>query len=52
MAEGHALSPRTDALDVIVELLDTMDGAHGPSGREFYDRLIARHHQLTSAAPV
>jgi signal transduction histidine kinase len=39
MAEGQALSPRTDALDVIVELLGAMDGAQGPSGREFYDRL-------------
>jgi signal transduction histidine kinase len=39
MAEGHALSRRTDALDVIVELLGAMDGAHGTSGREFYDRL-------------
>src|ERR671911_1349589 len=39
MADGPALSPRTDALDVIVELLGAMDGAHGPSGREFYDRL-------------
>ena len=39
MADGQALSPRTDALDVIVELLGAMDGAHGPSGREFYDRL-------------
>jgi signal transduction histidine kinase len=39
MADGRALSPRTDALDVIVELLGSVDGAHGPSGREFYDRL-------------
>ena len=39
MADGQALSPRTDALDVIVELLGAMDGAHGPSGRQFYDRL-------------
>jgi signal transduction histidine kinase len=39
MADGQALSPRTDALDVIVELLGAMDGAHGPSGRDFYDRL-------------
>jgi signal transduction histidine kinase len=39
MAEGQALSPRTDALDVIVELLGAMDGARGSSGREFYDRL-------------
>jgi len=39
MADGQALSPRTDALDVIVELLGAMDGAHGPSSRDFYDRL-------------
>jgi len=39
MADGQALSPRTDALDVIVELLGAMDGAQGPSGPEFYDRL-------------
>ena len=39
MADGQALSPRTDALDVIVELLGAMDEAHGPSSREFYDRL-------------
>src|SRR5215204_1416749 len=39
MADGQALSPRTDALDVIVELLGAMDGARGATGREFYDRL-------------
>jgi nitrate/nitrite-specific signal transduction histidine kinase len=39
MAEGHRLSPRTDALDVIVELLGAMDGAPGPEGEAFYDRL-------------
>jgi signal transduction histidine kinase len=38
MAEGQALSPRTDALDAIVELLGALDGS-GQSGREFYDRL-------------
>ncbi len=38
MAEGQALSPRTDALDVIVELLGALDGAT-QSGRQFYDRL-------------
>jgi signal transduction histidine kinase len=37
MAEGQA-PPRTDALDVIVELLGALDGA-AQSGREFYDRL-------------
>ena len=35
---AEALSPRTDALDVIVELLGALDGAT-QSGREFYDRL-------------
>ena len=40
MAEGQALSSRTDALDVIVELLGALDGEKGvASGREFYDRL-------------
>jgi signal transduction histidine kinase len=38
MAEGRALSQRTDALDVIVELLGALDGS-AQSGREFYDRL-------------
>jgi nitrate/nitrite-specific signal transduction histidine kinase len=35
---AEALSSRTDALDVIVELLGALDGA-AQSGREFYDRL-------------
>src|SRR3954463_11615695 len=35
---AEALSQRTDALDVIVELLGALDGA-GQTGREFYDRL-------------
>jgi len=39
MADGQSLSPRTDALDVIVELLGAMDGALGPEGQGFYDRL-------------
>ena len=34
----EAVSPRTDALDVIVGLLGALDGA-AQSGREFYDRL-------------
>ena len=38
MAEGQALSARTDALDVIVGLLGALDGST-QSGREFYDRL-------------
>jgi signal transduction histidine kinase len=42
MAEGQALSQRTDALDVIVELLGALDGASQSgrdSGRDFYNRL-------------
>ena len=39
MGDGHSVSPRTDALDVIVELLSAMDGAPGPQGQGFYDRL-------------
>jgi signal transduction histidine kinase len=35
---AEAPSPRTDALDVIVELLGALDGS-GQSGREFYNRL-------------
>jgi len=35
---AEALSQRTDALDVIVELLGALDGSL-QSGREFYDRL-------------
>ena len=35
---AEALSPRTDALDVIVELLGALDGA-SQSGRDFYNRL-------------
>ena len=35
---AEALSPRTDALDVIVELLGALDGS-SQSGRDFYDRL-------------
>src|SRR5215210_1140207 len=35
---AEALSPRTDALDVIVELLGALDGS-AQSGHQFYDRL-------------
>jgi signal transduction histidine kinase len=35
---AEALSQRTDALDVIVELLGALDGS-AQSGRQFYDRL-------------
>jgi signal transduction histidine kinase len=38
MAEGQALSARTDALDVIVGLLGALDGST-QSGRDFYNRL-------------
>jgi signal transduction histidine kinase len=38
MAEGQALSQRTDALDVIVGLLGALDGT-AQSGGQFYDRL-------------
>jgi signal transduction histidine kinase len=39
MAEGQAMSPRTDALDVIVELLGAVDKSPEQTGRAFYDRL-------------
>jgi signal transduction histidine kinase len=35
---AEALSPRTDALDVIVELLGALDGS-GQTGHDFYNRL-------------
>ena len=35
---ADAVSPRTGALDVIVELLGALDGS-GQSGRDFYNRL-------------
>jgi signal transduction histidine kinase len=43
MAESHSLSLRTDALDVIVELLSELDTspAPGPPGGGIYDRLCA-----------
>ena len=43
MAESHTLSLRTDALDVIVELLAELDTspAPGPPGGGIYDRLCA-----------
>jgi signal transduction histidine kinase len=40
MADGDTLSLRTDALDVIVELLGELDG-DPQSSREFYDRLCS-----------
>jgi len=39
MAERRPLAERTDALDVIVELIGAMDGGPGPDGHGFYDRL-------------
>jgi signal transduction histidine kinase len=47
MADTEALSPRTDALDVIVELLGAL-GGEAPSGREFYDRLCEACCRLAS----
>jgi signal transduction histidine kinase len=52
MAESGAGSPRTDALEVIVELLGTLDEAPGTSGRGFYDRLceaLCRTASMTRA---
>ncbi len=52
MAEGPVLSPRTDALDVIVELLGALDEAPGASGLDFYDRLceaLCRTASMTRA---
>jgi GAF domain-containing protein len=45
---AEALSPRTDALDVIVELLSGLDDDVLSSGREFYDRLCEALCRLTS----
>ena len=39
MADTEALSPRTDALHVIVELLGSLGGDARSGGREFYDRV-------------
>jgi signal transduction histidine kinase len=39
MADTEALSPRTDALHVIVELLGSLGGDAKSGGREFYDRV-------------
>ncbi len=52
MAEGRALSPRTDALEVIVELLGAFDGSPDPVGGGFYDRLceaLCRMASMTRA---
>ncbi len=48
MAEGHTLSPRTDALEVIVELLGAVDGSPDPVGGAFYDRLCEALCRMTS----
>jgi signal transduction histidine kinase len=45
MAPATAAQPRTDALDVFVELLSELDDA---SGRSFYDRLCEAVCRLTS----
>jgi signal transduction histidine kinase len=39
MADAEALSPRTDALHVIVELLGSLGGDAKSGGRQFYDRV-------------
>lgn len=52
MADGPVLSPRTDALEVIVELLGALDEAPGSSGLDFYDRLceaLCRMASMTRA---
>jgi signal transduction histidine kinase len=52
MAENGAPSPRTDALEVIVELLGALDDASSTSGRGFYDRLceaLCRTASMTRA---
>jgi signal transduction histidine kinase len=50
MADSEALSPRTDALEVIVELLGALD--EDPGGGGFYDRLceaLCRMASMTRA---
>jgi signal transduction histidine kinase len=52
MAESGAPSPRTDALEVIVELLGALSDASTTSGRDFYDRLceaLCRTASMTRA---
>ena len=52
MAESGAPSPRTDALEVIVELLGALGDASATSGRGFYDRLceaLCRTASMTRA---
>jgi signal transduction histidine kinase len=39
MEGSGAPTPRTDALEVIVEMLGVLDDASGTTGRDFYDRL-------------
>jgi signal transduction histidine kinase len=46
--EDVAVSPRTDALDVIVRLLSELDSYPHSSGREFYDRLCEAVCRLSS----
>src|SRR5919109_3270481 len=44
----QTVSPRTDALDVFVELLSGLDDQYQSSGRAFYDRLCEAVCRLTS----
>jgi signal transduction histidine kinase len=48
MAQSGVPTPRTDALEVIVELLGALDEASGTSGRDFYDRLCEALCRTTS----
>ena len=48
MERSGAPTPRTDALEVIVELLGALDQASGSSGRDFYDRLCEALCRTTS----
>ena len=48
MEQSEAPTPRTDALEVIVELLGALDQASGTSGRDFYDRLCEALCRTTS----
>src|ERR671910_2648285 len=52
MEGSGAPTPRTDALQLIVELLGALDDASGTSGRDFYDRLceaLCRTASMTRA---
>jgi signal transduction histidine kinase len=52
MEGSEAPTPRTDALELIVEMLGALDDASGTSGRDFYDRLceaLCRQASMTRA---